>query len=76
MCVCFCTDTSLSSLVSKLECACAAVISDLLNVIRDNLSDAGHVKNEALLVELECKVLIAAGEGSRRDRKRVHTQTV
>lgn len=64
-------------------CLSAAEISDLLNVIIRyyNLTNGcqtrrSHVKNEALLVELESKVLVAAGEWSWRDRQRVHTYTV
>lgn len=41
-----------------------------------NKEGRNHVKNEALLVELECKVLVAVGERSWRDRQWIHTYAV
>lgn len=86
--LCFCTKTCVSVLVYMLESACAAEISSLLIVIIRYYKDESHhmeakpgkkpkpCENESLLVELECKVLVAAGEWSYRDRQRVHTYTV
>ncbi len=69
-----------------LESACVAEISDWMSSSDTTEIDLAkghqtrrslsHLKNEALLVELERKVLVAAGERSWRDCQRVHAYTI